>query len=190
MVYGDLAERESQQSIASLVERHPELKPVAVQNARQPGRTDAQAARWAKVTLDQWSPYEHTLYVDADTRIHGNLSVGFDLLSDGWDMVITPSAAQGEDLLWHVSDDERAATLAETGDPLQLQAGVFWFSKNERTARLFAEWRSQWGRWSGEDQGALLRALYRSPVKLALLGRPFNGGAVVAHRVGACRRRN
>jgi hypothetical protein len=190
VTYGEAAEHEYRASLDSLKEWHPELLPAAVRTERLPGHSDTQAARWAKVNLDQWSPYERTLYLDSDTRVFGSLSVGFELLSDGFDFVITPSAAQGDDLLWHVSEDERAVTLEETGLPLQLQAGVFWFAKNERTRQLFECWQSEWLRWSGEDQGALLRALYRCPVRVALLGRPFNGGAVVSHQCGRCRRKN
>lgn len=157
--------------------------------AEQPeGMTPAQASRWNKTHLDLLSPFEDTLYLDADTRPHGDLSAGFEILSDGWDMVMCPSTQQGDDWLWHVSAIERDATRREAGDLLQLQAGVFFFRKNERTLKLFETWRSEWQRWQGEDQGAFLRALAGSPVRLWLLGQPWNGGAVISHRFGACRR--
>ena len=151
-------------------------------------RTSAQTARYTKTSLDRLSPYDHTLYLDADTRVTGNLQPGFDLLVAGFDMVIVPSASQGNDLLWHISEEEREVTFDECGyHPLQLQAGVFWFAKNIRTKAFFHAWREEWLRWSGEDQGAFTRALRRSPLKLWLLGRPFNGGPVIQHHFGACR---
>lgn len=144
--------------------------------------------RWAKVNLDQLG-FEQICYLDADTRVYGNLQVGFDILNAEWDMVIVPSTQQDDGLLHHVSEAEREATFSELGtsDVLQLQGGVFWFRRNERTMALFDAWREEWLRWKGQDQGALLRALNRAPVRLWLLGRPFNGGTVVGHRFGMAR---
>lgn len=148
----------------------------------------AQTARYRKTKLYHLTPFEHTLYLDADTRVTGDLQPGFDLLADGFDMVIVPSMNQGDELLWHITPEERETTFDECGfHPLQLQAGVFWFAKNERTYAFFQAWHNEWLRWSGEDQGAFTRALHRCSIKLWLLGRPFNGGAVIQHHFGACR---
>ena len=100
---------------------------------------------------------------------------------------MVPSGNQGTDLLWHVDEEEREATLDEVLNPLQLQAGVFWFKRNERTELLFTEWRKEWLRWKGQDQAAFLRALARAPVRMWILGFPFNGGAVIAHLFGRTR---
>ena len=147
-----------------------------------------QAARRAKVALYDLSPFDQTLYVDADTRIQGDVSVGFKLLDDGYDLVIIPSANQGSDVLWNVAADERQLTFEEVGfRTLQLQAGVMWFRKSDATRQFFAAWAKEWARFEGQDQAAFTRALVQSPVKVWLLGRPFNGGAVIQHWFGACR---
>jgi len=152
------------------------------------GMNSVQMSRWAKTNLDQWSPYDDTLYMDADTHTqHSDVEVGFKMLEDGWDMVIVPSEKQGRDWLWHCDDRDRTATLDEVGTSLQLQAGVFWFRKSEQVARFFEAWRDEWLRFKNQDQGALLRALNRVPVKIWLLGYPWNGGAVVAHNYGTAR---
>jgi len=146
--------------------------------------------RWAKVNLNNLSPFTHTLYIDADTLVHGDLSAGFDILSDGWDAAIVPSQQQGTELLWHVTEEERQATLDELEyEPVQLQGGLFFFQKNEPVDRFFTAWRSEWLRWKGQDQGALLRALKDAPIHIWLLGFPWNGGAIVAHRYGRARER-
>lgn len=195
-VYGDAAAGEAARSIASLRASNARASATVVGDGATCGadaciKFDSYGApgRWAKLNLDTLSPYRDTCYLDADTRIHANLSAGFAALDTGFDVAITHSQHQDEDCLWHVARAEREATFAEIGNwrALQLQAGVFFFRKNEQTAALFAAWRDEWQRWQDQDQAALLRALHRAPVKLWLLGRPFNGGAVVAHRFGSFR---
>lgn len=180
------AEREQGYSAATLAVHSD--RPVTVVRACGAGDNLTQARR-AKVNLDTLSPYAHTLYLDADTRIRGDLSAGFDALADGWDVVMTASGQQGPEWLWHVTADEREATLIELGyAALQLQCGVLWFAANERVRDLFAAWRAEWARWQGPDQGAFLRAVHQTPVKVWLMGRDWNGGQIVEHRFGAVRR--
>ncbi|HLE80603.1 MAG TPA: hypothetical protein VJA25_04855 [Dehalococcoidia bacterium] len=143
-------------------------------------------SRWAKLNLDSWSPYDPTLYVDADTRVRGDLSFLFEAVEDGWDMVIAPSQRQGGDMLGHLGAEEREATQAVM--PLALQAGVFCFRKSPEVLALFESWRQEWGKRKREDMGALLRALALNPVTIWLVSNDFNGGSVVEHRFGTVRR--
>lgn len=140
--------------------------------------------RWAKVNLDVLTPFDETLFLDADTRIHDRLDAGFRLLAH-YDLVLVPSRPQHGEVLSHLTAAERAVTLEGLLDPLQLNTGVMWFNRN--AAPLFAVWREEWQRWKDKDQGALLRALERRPTPYAILGAPFNDmhGTVVEHRFGA-----
>jgi len=147
-------------------------------------------ARIAKLNLNLLTPFNQTLYLDADTVPYQNLSHGFDILDDGFDFVITPSAKQDRDFLWHCNEEDREDTqLPYWSTPLVLQAGVFYLAKNERTDLMFDIWRTEWEAHHNQDQGALLRALHKVPLKVWLLGRCWNGGAVVGHRYGKARRR-
>jgi len=149
---------------------------------------DAQRSRWAKVTLPDWTPFVLTCYLDADTRVFGDLAAGFQLLEDGFELVLAVGEHQGEELWWHVGEKERRETLdALPYTPVGLQGGVLFFRRNPATLRLFQVWRDEWLRYQGEDQAALIRALHRWPTKLALLGKPWNGGAVIAHYYGSAR---
>jgi len=192
VVYGHKAHAEATRSIASLRRHHkwPVLvvgdKPVAGAAHQIFGDRGA-PGRWAKVNLDRLAPWKWTLFLDADTRIRGDLSIGFRLLAAGYDLVMAPSRAQRNKGLQHLSREERRVTLDELPlDPLQLNTGVMWFGPG--TARLFELWREEWERWQDKDQGALLRALNRHPIAVALLGWPYNDlrGEVVEHRFGAC----
>jgi len=194
VAYGQKALQEARFSAESLTMVHREW-PVVVISDHEVGWAPSiewvdrgTPGRWAKVNLDVLSPFEGTLFLDADTRVYGDLRIGFNLLELGWDMVMVHSQPQGGALLGHLTDHERIVTLSQCSiDPLQLNTGVIWFQKSERVRRLFREWRVEWERFKDKDQGALLRALEKCKTSIALLGRPYNGGAVVGHRFGAAR---
>lgn len=152
----------------------------------EPNLSPAAQSRWLKVNLDRLSPYDLTLYLDADTEVLGDLGFLFAALRDGWDMLIAPSKRQGTDVLGHLSVEDRALTLDVVGTPcpLNLQAGVFAFRKNEATAAMFAAWRAEWGRVGYLDQGALLRAMAMSPVRVWILSWAWNGGGIIDHHFG------
>lgn len=189
--FGEKAKGEQEACLESLRRLHGWPFRLVREEDAPLGLDDMQASRWAKTHLLDLSPFEQTLYLDADTRVVGNLSAGFTVLDDGWDMALAASGNQGQDWLWHVGDDERQATKAEWGGvvPLQLQAGMMFVTRNERTYALFAEWQRQWARWKGQDQGALLRAMRVKPVRVWLLGSPWNSGqgTVVRHLFGRTR---
>lgn len=189
---GEKAGRECRTAVESL-RLHSDLDVMVAGDQPVEGTTfhpfedRGKPGRWAKVNLDKISPWDDTLFLDADTRVRKDISFGFRLLDLGWDFVMVGSIPQGGDVLNHATDEERKVTLMEIPfDPYQLNTGVMWFRKTTRVKRFFAAWRDEWKRWRGIDQGAFLRALNRRPMAIALLGRPYNGGHVIEHRFGAC----
>ena len=193
VAYGHNARAEAMESIRTLREHHD--WPIAVvgdplpDTQHIPWEGFGRPGRWAKVNLLELSPFERTLYLDADTRVHGDLSIGFDILQDGWELVMVPSKRGELEAAGILVERERHATMAELGDrwPLMLNTGVMWFRRTPRTTRLWQTWREEWQRFQEHDQGALLRAMGRCPVSLWLLGRAFNGGEVVEHLFGRAR---
>lgn len=191
VAYGDKARREAELSMSALAQ-HNRLEcwvvgePAAGASLisfpqRDPG------GRWAKVNLYDLSPFDLTVYLDADTRPQTDISALFDILAAGFDMVICPSRNQGSDAFWHIDPGERQVTNAECYNPVQLQGGVFGFTRSDAVSEFFQIWRSEWERWHDQDQAALMRALYRHPLRLWLLGTPWNGGAVIQHLYGRAR---
>jgi len=199
VAYGDNARREAQQSILSL-RRATDLpvavvsdKPLGVEDVfveREDERWDP-GAREAKLKMLYYSPFEQTLYLDADTRPRVNVMSGFEALDDGWDMVLCPSKNQeGKDWLWHLDPDARMQVWGWYGfEAVVFQAGVMWVANNDRTTILFDAWRMIWRSYKMKmDQGALMMAMTVDPVKLWLFGHPWNGGALIAHHFGQARR--
>ena len=89
VAYGAAAQREMATSLFSLRQHHD--YPVHVVEGEAAKGQGIPISRAAKLHLDQVTPFRHTLYLDADTRIRGDLSTGFKMLADGWDLVIAPS---------------------------------------------------------------------------------------------------
>lgn len=189
VAFGSKAEREVSESRKGLPsgtnlvvnnEFHPELK-LSV----------SQQAHLAKTKAFEWSPYEYTLMLDADTRIIDpeRLWIGFDMLKDGWEVVMVPSfPPRPTAVLWHLTAKEKKYTLDKLGrfDHFMLNTGVMFFHKTANVKRLFAAWEREWQVFQDKDQGAFLRALRYNPVKLFLLGNEFNSkkGKVVKHLFG------
>lgn len=182
--YGDKAYTETTMSIAAL--RRVSALPAAVISdqpisfARHISFDDPRwGARWAKLNLDMLSPFQYTVYLDADTRPRCDPALLLSILNDGFDMVIAPSTNQGDKALWHVDAREREDTLDDFGfTPVQFQAGVFAFRRNDAMRALFAAWREEWR--GGQDQAALLRALDRTPVKVWTISEALSD-ALIAH---------
>ena len=189
IAYGSHAVKEATESIRTLRQHHD--WPIAVIGDEIEGTDhidcpdEGLPGRWAKVNLVHLSPFDRTLCLDADTRVHGKLDIGFHILANGWDLVMVPSEIQKQPL-HHLDAEERDVTLIEIGDgfPLMLNTGVLWFRHSKRLERFSQEWRREWRRFRRHDQGALLRALEKCPVRLWILGRPYNGGEIVEHRFG------
>jgi hypothetical protein len=193
VAYGEAARSEAAASIKSL-KRHNDF-PVCVIGQPVEGADcgisfdePGPGARWAKLRANLLTPYTETLYLDADTRIRGDLRAGFEMLADGWDVVMAPSGRQGRDKLGHLSQDDRDYTLEALSnpEPLNLQAGLMFFSQSKQVSRLFEVWRQEWKHFREQDQGALLRALAQAPVRVWMLGAAWNSaaGELVEHRFG------
>jgi len=180
---GPQAQKEAKQSVKSL-KKYNDLPVTVIDKFDNPGF----GARWAKLNIDKLVDYDRVLYLDADTRIYGDLTPGFGIL-DNWDMAIAVSDHQDNHAFWHVKEDERRVTLDELGYiPIQAQCGVFYFERL-RCSGLFEQWRSEWQRYGGQDQAAFRRALEQEPVRVWMLGKPFNslGGELVDHLFGRAR---
>lgn len=152
--------------------------------------SDKQKSRYIKTQLpnlipDSWSRF---LYVDSDTRLQSNTILEIDNhLKNDYDLVIVPSKSQS---FWHIGEDEKeyTANVLEYY-PMQFQCGLFGCKVNDRTKQLFRNWWFEWVKFSDNDQLAFIRALHVTPVKIWLMGFPFNSdsGTVVKHLFGVTR---
>jgi hypothetical protein len=137
--------------------------------------------RSAKLMVDELAPadWRYVLYLDADTEAVGSLEFLFQVLEDGWEFVIAKDMAKYSTVRMMVRPDNRdeaEATWREIGtdQALQYNGGMMGFRRCDRTAAFFRRWREEWERWGKRDQGALIRALHKGPLRLYVLTNHWN----------------
>ncbi len=198
MAWGENAVRQANDSINSLW-RHASKFPVAVVGDKAcgdyfNGKTGVQffqvdvdpfdpsknkgykfLAGRIKPLLAGISPFERTLYVDADTMFKRSPQDGFALL-ERWDVALaeTETRSLTEGIAGARECNETAAWIG-TRHILYHNSGMIFWKRNERTSRLFDLWSEEWKRFRGwDEQVALLRALIRSECMFLTLPHTWN----------------
>lgn len=184
IAYGDLAIMGVENAIR-ILRQHNRILPVAVISDREIAGADLWiehedidlGARTIKTQMYKFSPFDQTLYMDADTELQCDPEPIFKLL-DFVDMGMSHDVVRiFKDNRWkELIEEERLATIQETNGAYQLyyNTGVILFNKNERVEKLMTLWHEEWKRWGRQDQPAMFRAQYRSPVRMATLREAFN----------------
>lgn len=198
--YGSKAIHEALKSIHSLKLSNPDVQTAVITDDPKPFTHDADSiiefesedrfGRWAKLNADILTPFNNTLYLDADTRVHGSLSPIFEWLDAGFEFVSTLSARQKVQWLWHIEPETRSETNYEIGFiPAQIQGGVWGFRRTANVRSFMALWRNIW-KADGikHDQAALAKAFRQKPMKTLFIGHDFNGGMIVHHLYGRAER--
>lgn len=188
VAYGEPARHCARAAIASFQKHMPGV-PVALASDRALGGEDTLVSipdidiggRAAKTMIYDAVPddWQYVMYLDADTEVIAPINFFFELLDDGWDMVICKNPAKYHTAAMMVrsdNHDECNYTFHEIGTDqvIQLNGGVFAFQRNERTASFFRCWHEEWQRYGKRDQAALLRALWKHPLKMYVLGNEWN----------------
>ncbi len=117
-----------------------------------------------KPLMYRLSPFERTLYVDADTTFMRDPAVGFDLL-DRWDFVIAEAETRslGQTFPNNRTEADETAAWLGSHQVLYHNSGMMFWRRNPAVERLFDLWRAEWSRYGNwDEQVALLRALSRS----------------------------
>lgn len=210
VAYGTPARQCAERLIASAHEFLPGV-PVAVASDIPLAAADVSViypdedlgGRTAKTLMYDLAPaeWEQVLYLDADTEIVADISFLFDALTDGWEMVITKDLDDYDAIhsLWRRDSLEYEAGWKALGSDqaLQLAGGVVAFRRTRATKRFLKAWFTEWKVLARRDQGALLRALYKNPVHVLVLGNEWNSftglfegvtAGILHHRGGPARR--
>lgn len=174
---GDRFVAEAEQSLATLRATNPQLPVMLLTGEDVPRKNlwekvqvdpalKSQKNR-AKLYMDQ-APWERCLFVDTDTRVCGDLSDGFALL-DRFDF-----AGQHGYGGHHYKVPGLPRSFPE------INSGVLFWRKNERTQALFARWRELYDSLDQSqetrtwDQKSLRVALWESDVRFVDLPPVYN----------------
>lgn len=109
------------------------------------------------------SPWDLTLYVDADTKFRQAPDAGWALLKQ-WDFLVAETGNRSlADQLCGPGEAEYSREMFGVRDLLYHNSGMLFWKRNKRVERLFELWSEEWTRFVGwDEQMALLRALARS----------------------------
>jgi len=222
MAFGEKAKEVAGKSVASIKKLNINI-PIATVgdiqvngtafiewNGLNPRRKDGELGFLAgkvKPFLYHLSPFQKTLYLDADTAVKKDLTTGFDYLKDH-DICVSYHVRQNGDP-WYVDEIfadpllsppisknsimEREITQAMIGDKRMpfINTGVIFFRTNENTQMFFETWYQEWqvfGDW--DEQMAWHRTMCHCPdVKVKLLDPIWNqkyesSSTIILHRMG------
>jgi hypothetical protein len=184
IAYGEKAINLTENAISILRQFNDRLPVAVVSNEPVTGAdywiehedTDL-GARHIKTNVYHLSPFQQTLYMDADTELMRDPEPYFVLL-ESVDLVM------GLDYFWEfrnntwgaISRDEIETTNHETGEGRHLyyNTGVMLFNKCDEVEQLMLTWHEEWLRWGKQDQPAMFRAMHQCPVRMAPMNWPFN----------------
>jgi hypothetical protein len=123
-----------------------------------------------KPFLHDISPFDRTLYVDADVEFVEDIHQGFVAL-EKFDVVVTQEYLTVGELYnkfqagWEINIQERNKTIEEGIHPGRqfINSGVVFFKKCKENSKLFKRWHSEWLRFQEwDEQLAFMRALHKT----------------------------
>lgn len=189
VAYGDPARKLATCSIASFKKYMPGVPIVFVSDTPLDAGEDVFVyhedsdigARSVKTQMYDLAPqeYEFVLYLDADTELVGPVDFLYQILEDGWSVVIATNPGKYVTTA-NMRRPDNGIEVDETykvmghDDLLQLNGGVMGFRRSPSTAELFRAWHQEWQRYGARDQAALLRALYTKPIRVYVVGGVWN----------------
>jgi hypothetical protein len=160
------------------------------------------ASRFWKTQIARLSPYQRTLYLDADTLAIAPFfdSPSFRQLWDSEDIlsgILVPHVAMVVDALRPVlsevyvdnnrvdADEWQSTVNVVHPDQPHYNPGLMLWDKCNANVSLFDAWHAEWCRWRGNDELPLHRAISLMGAKVDPLPSAFNGLADVSD-IGQC----
>ena len=206
MAFGEQSARAVKHSVGTLRERGSEI-PVAVVGTtpvrgtdfiqwnghtpwydKEEDKTHRFFAGYVKPFLYSLSPYDYTLYIDADTEFRRNPLCGFELLQQE-DFLIyqaPPGAASirivqnkklfnGFSIKCAMDTIEDALKNGEP-EPGVICSGIIFFKKSPSVNQLFKDWYSEWLKYfAWDEQLPLIRVMRKhKDVKIGILSSHWN----------------
>ena len=137
--------------------------------------------RQAKLSVDRLAPkdWEYILLLDADTELIEPVGFLFDTLRKGWEFIICKDMHERHWLAKMRRGDnniecDHTVQMVGTDMVMQYNGGMLAYRRTKNTRRFFELWNEEYQKWLGRDQGALIRALHRQPMRIFVLMNQWN----------------
>ncbi len=131
-------------------------------------------SRAIKTQLLSLSPYQETLFLDADILPIRPINALWEYLATG-DLAMVHDRNPTVDQCDHVAPIEKDYTLQLVpGHTPHFNSGVMLWRNTLATQHLFQQWHHEWQQFKKQDQLALVRALHRCPIGVTALPITYN----------------
>ena len=131
-------------------------------------------SRAIKTQLLRFSPYQETLFLDADILPIRPIRHLWEYLAYG-DLAMVSDRNPTVDQCDHIAQVEKDYTLQLVpGHTAQFNSGVMLWRNTLSTQRLFQAWHHEWQQFQKQDQLALVRALRTMPLTVVPLPVTYN----------------
>ncbi len=131
-------------------------------------------SRYIKTTLNILSPYQETLFLDADILPLQPISALWDHLCLG-DFGMVADRLPTLDLCDHIAAEEKEYTLQRLPkETTQFNSGVMLWRNTAATQMLFQHWHQEWQKFQKHDQLALMRAIATTQIPVTALPNRYN----------------
>jgi len=141
-------------------------------------------AGYVKPFIPEYTPFKYNLYLDADTKILDDITLGFQYLRENdvcvtdsrrWyvEQLYTEENADGKDST--AVRNERDYTIKHLNNPHTklINTGVIFFKAGYATMTLFQNWYKEWQRFAlWDEQLAMLRAMYNCSKTVKIIRLP------------------
>jgi hypothetical protein len=132
------------------------------------------SSRSIKTRLNAYSPYEETLFLDADILPLQPVSHLWGYLNES-DLAMVVDRLPMVSLCDHVAQEEKAYTLQQLpGHTVQFNSGVMLWRDSLATQVLFRQWHEEWQQFQKHDQLALIRAIKAVQIPVTKLPMTYN----------------
>lgn len=131
-------------------------------------------SRSLKTQVNHYSPYQESLFLDADILPIRSID-GLWYYLDQVDMAIAEDRLSPIHLCDHIAREELEFTLSLLPrNTTHFNSGVLLWRRTEVTDRLFSYWHREWQRFQQQDQLALARAIDATQTAVSKIPRSYN----------------
>jgi len=131
-------------------------------------------SRALKTSLNKFSPYQETLYLDADI-------LPLQSISSLWDYLLEKDLAMVRDICpivsqsFHTSTEEKDYTIQQIGeDGKHFNSGMMLWRNTPVINDLFSQWYREWQKFQKQDQLAFSRAIHKNRVSIVEVPKEYN----------------